>query len=61
MTIFDSINELLGDNLKETIKSGSTLRITESCFSINSYAELVNIDELSECGSLLIAPGFQKQ
>jgi hypothetical protein len=61
MTIIDSINELLGDDLKGIIKSGNTLRIAESCFSINAYAELIGLGELSEFGNLFIAPGFQKQ
>jgi hypothetical protein len=50
MTLIDSINELLGDDLKGIIKSGNTLRIAESCFSINAYAELIGLGELSEFG-----------
>lgn len=50
MEIIDNINNLLGDNLKETIQSGDKLRIAASCFSIYAYealkSELSNIDEL---------------
>ena len=51
--MFDIINntsKLLGDDLKNEIKSGSRLRIAASCFSIYAYsalkAELEKIDEL---------------
>lgn len=50
MKIIDNINNLLGDDLKETIQSGDKLRIAASCFSIYAYealkSELSNIDEL---------------
>lgn len=50
MEIIDNINNLLGDDLKETIQSGDKLRIAASCFSIYAYealkSELSNIDEL---------------
>ncbi len=50
MEIIDNINHLLGDNLKETIKSGSKLKIAASCFSIYAFealkSELENIEQL---------------
>ena len=50
MKIIDNINNLLGDDLKETIQPGNKLRIAASCFSIYAYEalkdELANIDEL---------------
>lgn len=50
MKIIDNINNLLGDDLRETIQTGDKLRIAASCFSIYAYealkSELRNIDEL---------------
>ena len=37
MEIIDNINHLLGDNLKQTIKPGSKLKIAASCFSIYPF------------------------
>jgi superfamily II DNA or RNA helicase len=50
MEIIDNINHLLGDNLKQTIKPGSKLKIAASCFSIYAFEalkkELENIEFL---------------
>src|SRR5882757_8571311 len=50
MDVIDNVSHLLGDNLKQTIASGSKLRIAASCFSIYAFealkAELENIDSL---------------
>lgn len=50
MILIDNINSLLGDNLKETIKPNTRLKIAASCFSMYAYealkAELEKIDEL---------------
>ena len=50
MNIIDNINNLLGDDLKETIHPGSKLKIAASCFSIYAFEalkkELTNIAEL---------------
>jgi superfamily II DNA or RNA helicase len=40
MEIIDNINNLLGDNLKKTITSGSKLKIAASCFSIYAFEAL---------------------
>ena len=40
MEIIDNINNLLGDNLKQTLKPGSKLKIAASCFSIYAYEAL---------------------
>ncbi len=51
MEIIDNINHLLGDDLKQTIRKDSKLKIAASCFSIYAYealkAELENIDSLN--------------
>lgn len=40
MEIIDNINNLLGDNLKQTITPGSKLKIAASCFSIYAFEAL---------------------
>ncbi len=50
MDLIDNINDLLGDDLKQTIVPGARLSIAASCFSMYAYealrAELEQIDEL---------------
>lgn len=50
MQILDNINDLLGDDLKQTLSKGAKLQIAASCFSIYAYEalkdELENIEEL---------------
>ena len=50
MEIIDNINQLLGDNLKQTITSGSKLKVAASCFSIYAFEALKK--ELESIGSL---------
>ena len=40
MQIIDNINNLLGDDLKQTIKPSARLRIAASCFSIYAFEAL---------------------
>ncbi len=40
MEIIDNINQLLGDNLKDTIRPGVKLKIAASCFSIYAFEAL---------------------
>lgn len=51
MEIIDNINHLLGDDLRQTIRKDSRLKIAASCFSIYAYeslkAELENIESLN--------------
>ncbi len=50
MKIVDNINNLLGDDLKTTLKNGTRLKIVASCFSIYAFealkTELSKIDTL---------------
>ncbi|MCA2971565.1 MAG: DEAD/DEAH box helicase family protein, partial [Acidobacteriaceae bacterium] len=59
MEIIDNINRLLGDDLKQTLKPGSRLKVAASCFSIYAFealkAELEKIDELN---FIFTAPAF---
>ncbi|QYZ65366.1 MAG: helicase [Gammaproteobacteria bacterium (ex Lamellibrachia satsuma)] len=59
MELIDNINNLLGDSFKQTITSGSKLKIAASCFSIYAYEALK--DELEHIDSLefiFTAPTF---
>ncbi len=60
--MFDIINntgKLLGDDLKEEIKSGSRLRIAASCFSIYAYAALKEeLEKIDELDFLFTTPTF---
>lgn len=50
MEIIDNINQLLGDDLKKSIKANAKIKIAASCFSIYAFEalkrELEKIDEL---------------
>ncbi|KAB2309544.1 ATP-dependent helicase [Betaproteobacteria bacterium SCN2] len=50
MELIDNISRLLGDDLKQTLKPGSRLKIAASCFSMYAFealkSELEKIDEL---------------
>ena len=50
MKIVDNINSLLGDDLKQSVKSGSQIKMVASCFSIYAFDtlkfELSKIDSL---------------
>jgi hypothetical protein len=50
MELIDNISRLLGDDLKQTLKPGTRLKIAASCFSMYAFealkAELEKIDEL---------------
>lgn len=50
MNIIDNLNELLGDDLKASIKPGSKLRIAASTFSIFAFEALK--DELQSIDGL---------
>lgn len=59
MKMIDGINELLGDDLKTSLKAKTKLKIAASCFSIYAYEALKN--ELSKIDSLefiFTAPTF---
>ena len=50
MKIIDNINDLLGDDLKASLRAKSKLKIAASCFSIYAYEALKS--ELAKIGSL---------
>ena len=57
--IINNTSKLLGDDLKEEIKSGSRLRIAASCFSIYAYAALKEeLEKIEELSFLFTTPTF---
>lgn len=37
MKLIDNINDLLGDDIKQSVQPGARLKIAASCFSIYAY------------------------
>ncbi|WP_129658118.1 helicase-related protein [Rothia uropygialis] len=59
MHIIDNLNELLGDDLKASIKPGSKLRIAASTFSIFAFEALKNeLQSIKELEFVFTAPSF---
>ncbi|MDZ4142936.1 MAG: ATP-dependent helicase, partial [Burkholderiales bacterium] len=40
MNLIDNINDLLGDDIKQSVQPGARLKIAASCFSIYAYEAL---------------------
>ena len=59
MQILDNINVLWGDDLKQTIKPGSKLKIAASCFSIYAYEALKKeLEDIDSLEFIFTAPAF---
>ena len=59
MRIIDNLNELLGDDLKASIKPGSKLRIAASTFSIFAFEALKDeLQSIKELEFIFTAPSF---
>jgi len=59
MEIIDNINQLLGDNLKQTITPGSKLKIAASCFSIYAYEALKEqLEKVESLEFIFTSPTF---
>lgn len=59
MEIIDNINKLLGDNLKQTLKSGSKLKIAASCFSIYAFEALKKeLESIASLEFIFTSPTF---
>ena len=59
MQIIDNINRLLGDDLKDTIKSGSKLKVAASCFSIYAYESLrAELEKIESLQFIFTSPTF---
>lgn len=59
MRLIDNLNEFLGDDLKESIKPGSKLRIAASTFSIFAFEALkTELEKIGELDFIFTAPSF---
>ena len=59
MRIIDNINDLLGDDLKVTLHSGTRLKIAASCFSIYAYEALKDqLEKIDSLEFIFTAPTF---
>ncbi|MDT8376078.1 MAG: SNF2-related protein [Mariprofundaceae bacterium] len=59
MKIIDNINILLGDDLKDTLRSGGRLKVAASCFSIYAYEALKSeLEKLDELQFIFTSPTF---
>lgn len=59
MDFIDNINQLLGDNLKQTIKPGVRLKIAASCFSIYAYEALKKeLESIESLEFIFTSPTF---
>lgn len=59
MRIIDNVNELLGNDLKQTLEPGSKVRIAASTFSIFAFEALRNeLSQIDELEFIFTAPSF---
>ncbi|GGL68957.1 helicase [Microlunatus endophyticus] len=59
MRIIDNLNQLLGDDLRDSIKPGSRLRIAASTFSIFAFEALQDeLESIKELEFIFTAPSF---
>ena len=59
MQIIDNINNLLGDDLKQTIKPSAKLRIAASCFSIYAFEALKReLESIESLEFIFTSPTF---
>ncbi|ARU58203.1 DEAD/DEAH box helicase [Oleiphilus messinensis] len=62
MQIIDNINDLLGDDLKQSIKPNSKLKIAASCFSIYAYEALKEqLEKVDSFEFIFTAPTFVEE
>ena len=59
MKLINNINDLFGDNLKQTLSSGSHLKIAASCFSIYAFDALKNeLEKIESLEFIFTSPTF---
>ena len=59
MQILDNINTLWGNDLKQTLKQGSKLKIAASCFSIYAFESLKKeLEKIDSLEFIFTAPTF---
>ncbi|WP_284446738.1 helicase-related protein [Fluviibacter phosphoraccumulans] len=59
MELIDNISRLLGDDLKQTLKSGARLKIAASCFSMYAFEALkTELEKIEELNFIFTSPTF---
>ena len=59
MELIDNISRLLGDDLKQTLKSGTRLKIAASCFSMYAFEALKSeLEKIEELNFIFTSPTF---
>jgi hypothetical protein len=59
MELIDNINQLLGDNLKATLRSNGKMKIAASCFSIYAYEALkAEFEQIESLQFIFTSPTF---
>lgn len=59
MELIDNISRLLGDDLKQTLKSGTRLKIAASCFSMYAFEALkAELEKIEELNFIFTSPTF---
>ena len=59
MELIDNISRLLGDDLKQTLRTGARLKIAASCFSMYAFEALkAELEELEELNFIFTSPTF---
>jgi hypothetical protein len=62
MELLDNVNRTMGDDLKETIRKGSRIRIASATFSIYAFQELKKqLEGVEEFDFIFISPTFVKE
>ena len=59
MKLIDNINELLGDDIKQSVQPGARLKIAASCFSIYAYEALKReLESVESFEFIFTSPSF---
>ena len=59
MKLIDNINDLLGDDIKQSVQPGARLKIAASCFSIYAYEALKReLESVESFEFIFTSPAF---
>ena len=59
MKLIDNINDLLGDDIKESVQPGARLKIAASCFSIYAFEALKReLESVESFEFIFTSPSF---
>lgn len=62
MKVFDNITDIVRDDLKQTITSGSKVSIAAACFSMYAYKELQSqLEQIEEFRFIFTSPTFVQE